>query len=355
MAACPLYHRVSAIEMDSYISDPMGDEFLEEGVSVTSAVPKATTTSVPKTTPKATTSSAPKTTPKTTSTTPAPLTVPKLIETAYDIYRGYHDLKRSSAISSAVRTPYFLNTTEWLRCDFDGSFVSAHVSGAGSVSNTYIPTGIEFDYIHVKKGANSTFSLDFSVNKRERIIMTIQGIPLNTFEIRVSSRSEDIQGQWYLIGTTKNLYERVYNYRACTVMTIFRHGLAKNSQFYVKLSRNLGNTTYSIVDYPITLKGKDAFTMSSVGGLTGINTVRDKLHHTYKYRIVYFRSGLRSAYFLHISSADNIEHYIYTDDSVVISRRERRLVERVFQRYFKQIGISKSLSVVSTDLRCYTD
>jgi len=278
-----------------------------------------------------------------------------LIETAYDIYRGYHDLKSASINPTSVRTPYFLNTTEWLRCDFDGSYVTAHMSGAGSISNTHIPRGIQFDYINVKKGVNSTYSVDFSVNKRERIVMTIQGIPINTFEISVSSRSEDIQGQWYLIGTTKNLYERVFNYRACTVMTIFRHGLAKSSQFYVKLSRNLGNTTYSIVDYPITLKGKDTFTMSSIGGLTGVHAMEGHLYQTYKYRIVYFHSGRHSTYFLHISSADNAEHYVYTDDAAVISRRERRLVERVFERYFQQIGLTKSLSVISIDLRCYTD
>jgi hypothetical protein len=347
MMASPVYHHVNAIEMDSYINDPTDDvvvsddidNFLEETASKTSA---------PRTTPKAT--SAPNTTPVL-----VPIAVPKLIETAYDIYRSYQDLKRSPINPSSVRTPYFLNTTEWLRCDFDGSYVTAHMSGAGSISKTHIPTGLQFDYINVKKGVNSTYSVDFSVNKRERIVMTIQGIPINTFEISVSSRLEDIQGQWYLIGTTKNQYERVFNYRACTVMTIFRHGLAKSSQFYVKLSRNLGNTTYSIVDYPITLKGKDAFTMSSIGGLMGVNVMKSHQYQTYKYRIVYFHSGRRSTYFLHISSTDNSEHYVYTDDASVIRRRERRLVERVFERYFKQIGLTKSLSVLSIDLRCYSD
>ena len=229
------------------------------------------------------------------------------------------------------------------------------MSGAGSVSDTRIPRHIQFDYIKVKKATNGTYTVDFSVNKRERIIVSIQGILLNTFEVDISTRSEDILGQWYLVGTTKSLYEGVYNYRACTVMTVFRHGISKDAQFFLKQSKNLGNHTFSIVDYPIVFNRNDTFQMrhgARLNGLTGIESRRD---NAYRYRIIYFHSGLRSVYFLHVSSADDTEQYVFTDDAAVVSRRERRLVERVFQRYFKQLGFSKTYSVIATDLRCYTD
>jgi len=280
----------------------------------------------------------------------------------YSIYRNYNELKGTpidATSSSKLHLPYLMNTTEWLRCDYDGSRVMAHITGTGSVSDIRIPKQLRFDSITIAKKANGTYTVDFSVNSRERISLSIRATPIEpSYQVTISSNSEDIQGQWYLIGTTRNLYETAFDYRACVVLTVFRHGFAKNAQFYVKQSRNTGNMSYAVNDYPIKFKGTDTFYVTNGDRLLTFISIDKRLlpDMAYKYRIIYIHSNRRSIYFLHLYSADNQEHYVYTDNmSLFIHRREKRLVSRMLSRYFKQLDLADKYTIIPTDTTCYSD
>jgi chlorosome envelope protein H-like repeat protein len=107
----------------------------------------------------------------------------------------------------------------------------------------------------------------------------------------------DIMGQWYLVATTYDIISNEDDWRSCRVATLFRHGL----EYYLKISRNIGNQTFSVVDY----------------NLDNINYISNSFvinKNKYNYGLLKSDYTKKDIRMLHIKNLGNsTENYLYTE------------------------------------------
>ena len=121
--------------------------------------------------------------------------------------------------------------------------------------------------------------------------------PLSTVFPEKIQSFNDIMGQWYLVATTYDIISIEDGWRPCMVATLFRHGL----EYYLKISRNVGNQTFSVVDY----------------NLDNINYISNSFvinKNKYNYALLKSDYTKKDIRMLHIKNLGNsTENYLYTE------------------------------------------
>jgi hypothetical protein len=143
------------------------------------------------------------------------------------------------------------------------------------------------------------------------------------------TKFNDIMGQWYLIGTTYEMYYE--NLRSCQTVTFFKH----DPDYFMKISVNTGNQTYSMVDYKI----------SNID--TNGQTFQMK-NNKYAY-LIYSKTQLNyNEKLLHIVNLGNTtETFLYTEQNIVKLKNSEYRPDNVIHSKFNKL--------TPISLSCYLD
>ena len=135
-------------------------------------------------------------------------------------------------------------------------------------------------------------------------------------------------GQWYLVATTYAITDT--QVRNCETSTFFRH----DNDYYMKVSENEGNQTYSIVDNKITIDiNSNTFA-----------TNNKKYSYTIFSKPLLFNHNEKMLQIINVANAT--ETYLYTEYNFINSHTEYR-TDLLVRKYYNE------LSPIS--LSCYTD